>query len=229
MATYNTDLKIEDLQLSPDMKELPVIAKYDVAVRELLSQVFAGSVILAPSDRAFDLYIDQMKDKLRFPFISLFPSGGYTCINKNYPQSNIGNPIHRQAILYDNSTLEKIGRSSIMQNFYQVMYFDIPYSIECWSTNRIQALQLVQELAFWLKAQGQVLIKYKDSKFTANMTIQDNIQDSTSYTSYADLGNVYRFTLNINIEAPVFRTANYLNITKAEIELELRDGLEKED
>lgn len=231
MATTNLDFKVEDLRLSKDMKDLPVIAKYDVAVQELLAQVFAGSVILAPVDRAFDLYVGQQKDTIKFPFISLFPSGGYTRVNQNYPQSNIGNPAYRAAILRDNDTLEKIGQTPNMQNFYQVMYYNIPYSIECWSTNRIQALQLVQELSFWLQTQGEVLIKYKEHKFHANMTISDNIQDSTSYTSYSDLGNIYRFTLNISIEAPVFRTANYLNITKAELELELKDSInqEKED
>ena len=96
MATTKLDFGVEDLRLSKDLKDLPVIAKYDEAVKELLSQVFAGSVILAPADRAFDLYVGQYKSKLRFPFISLFPSGGYTRINKNFPQSNIGHPVYRQ-------------------------------------------------------------------------------------------------------------------------------------
>lgn len=232
MASTKLDLNVEDLRLSPDMKDLPVIAKYDEAVKELLSQVFAGNVILAPTDRAFDLHVSQAKDnKIRFPFISLFPQGGYTRTNKNYPLSNIGYPAHRAAVLYDNDTLQKKGTTKSMQNFHQVMYYNIPYSITCWSTNRIQALQLVQELAFWLQAQGQVLIKYKSNHYTANMTVSDTIQDATSYASYADLGNIYMFTLNISIEAPVFRTANYLNITKASLELTLKDAEEekKED
>lgn len=231
MALTNLDFNVEDLRLSKDMKDLPVIAKYDVAVQELLAQVFAGNVILAPADRAFDLYVGQQKETIKFPFISLFPSGGYTRVNRNFQQSNIGQPIHRAAILRDNNTLEKVGQTPLMQNFYQIMYYNIPYSIECWSTNRIQALQLVQELAFWLQAQGQVLVKYKEHNFTANMTVSEDIQDTTSYTSYSDLGNIYRFTLNISIEAPVFRTTNYLNIVKAELELELKDGnnQEKED
>lgn len=226
-----TDFKVEDLQLSNDMKDLPSIAKYDVALQELFEQVFAGSVILAPVDRAFDLYVGQQKDTIKFPFISLFPSGGYTRVNRNFQQSNIGNPIYRAAILRDDTTLEKKGQTPNMQNFYQVMYYNIPYSIECWSTNRIQALQLVQELLFWLQTQGQVLVKYKEHQYHANMTVSDDIQDSTSYTSYADLGNVYRFTLNISIEAPVFRTANYLNITKVDLELNLKDNInqDKED
>ena len=67
MATTKLDLNVEDLRLSPDMKDLPVIAKYDEAVKELLSQVFAGNVILAPADRAFDLHVGQAKDnKIRF-------------------------------------------------------------------------------------------------------------------------------------------------------------------
>ena len=224
MATTNLDFHVEDLRLSKDLKDLPVIAKYDEAVKELLSQVFAGNVILAPTDRAFDLHIGQAKDnKIRFPFISLFPSGGYRRTNKNFAQSNIGWPVNRAAILYDDDTLQKKGTTNNMQNFHQVMYYDIPYSITCWSTNRIQALQLVQELAFWLQAQGQVLIQYKDKQYTANLTVDDTIQDATSYASYADLGNIYMFTLNISIEAPVFRTANYLNITKASLELKLKD------
>lgn len=224
MGATKLDFTIEDLQLSPDMKDLPVIAKYDEAVKELLSQVFAGSVILAPADRAFELYVNQTEDKIHFPFISLFPvQSGYTRINRNYMQSNIGNPINRAAYLFNKDTLKKEGRTNLMQNFYQIQYFNIPYAIECWSTNRIQALQLVQELCFWLQSQGEVLVKYKEHQYTANMTISDTIVDNTAYSSYTDMGSIYRFTLNINIEAPVFRTQNYLNLTKGEIEITLKD------
>lgn len=231
MAATKLDFSIEDLQLSKDMKDLPVIAKYDEAVKELLSQVFAGSVILAPSDRAFELYVNQQNDKIHFPFISIFPSGGYTRVNRNFAQSNIGNPAMRAAYLYDNATLKKKGQTKLMQNFYQVQYYNIPYVIDCWSTNRIQALQLVQELCFWLQSQGQVIINYKQGKYTANLTVDNNIADNTSYTSYSDLGNIYRFTIAINIEAPVFRTQNYLNISKGILELNLKDDeeLETED
>ena len=227
MAATKLDFSIEDLQLSKDMKDLPVIAKYDEAVKELLSQVFAGSVILAPSDRAFELYVNQQNDKIHFPFISIFPSNsGYIRVNKNYAQSNIGNPINRAAYLYDNSTLKKTGQTNLMQNFYQVQYYNIPYVIDCWSTNRIQALQLVQELTFWLQSQGQVLINYKEGQYTANLTTDGTIADNTSYTSYSDLGSIYRFTISINIEAPIFRTQNYLNITKGQLEITLKDNID---
>lgn len=224
MATTKLDFSIEDLQLAKDMKDLPVIAKYDEAVKELLSQVFAGSVILAPSDRAFELYVNQQEDKIHFPFISIFPANtGYTRVNRNFAQSNIGNPVNRAAYLYDDDTLKKKGRTNLMQNFYQVQYYNIPYVIDCWSTNRIQALQLVQELMFWLQSQGEVLISYKNNHYTANLTIGDTIIDNTSYTSYSDLGSIYRFTIAINIEAPVFRTQNYLNITQSQLEIKLKD------
>ena len=227
MAATKLDFSIEDLQYNNSMKDLPTIAKYDEAVKELLSQVFAGNVILAPSDRAFELYVNQENDKVHFPFISIFPSNtGYTRINKNFAQSNIGNPIHRAAYLYDNDTLKKKGQTNLMQNFYQVQYYNIPYTIDCWSTNRIQALQLVQELCFWLQSQGQVLIKYRENYYTANLIADDNIIDNTSYASYSDLGSIYRFTINIAIEAPVFRTQNYLNVIKGNLEVTLKDDTE---
>ena len=76
---------------------------------------------------------------------------------------------------------------------------------------------------FWLQSQGEVLIQYKDKRYTANLTIGDTIEDNTSYISYSDLGSIYRFTIAINIEAPVFRTQNYLNITKSQLEVKLKD------
>ena len=230
MGATKLDFSIEDLQLSPSMKDLPIIAKYDEAVRELLSQVFAGSVILAPQDRAFELYVNQEKDKVHFPFISIFPvQSGYIRVNRNYMQSNIGDPINRAAYLFNKDTLAKEGRTNLMQNFYQVQYYNIPYAIECWSTNRIQALQLVQELCFWLQSQGEVLVRYKDHNYTANMTVGDTIADNTAYNSYSDLGSIYRFTIQINIEAPVFRTQNYLNLTKGKLEINLKDDEENTD
>jgi len=221
--TTKTDFKIEDLQLSPDMKNLPIIARYDEALKTLLNQVFAGQVILAPYERAFELYVGQQKDKIHFPFISLFPNQGYTQVNQNYAQEHIGHPMYRFAPVYDDDTLEKKGYTEHQQNFYQTLYYNIPYQIECWSTNRIEALQLVQELVFWLKAQSEVLVIYKDFKFHANLTVAPQIADNSAYTSYADLGNIYRFTINISIEAPVFRTENYLNITSSELELKLKE------
>lgn len=223
MSVMKTDLSVEDLQLSKALKGLPVIAQYDEALKELLSQVFAGSVILAPTDRAFELFINQEGKELHFPFISVFPNGGYTRTHKNFALSNIGDPIRRSALIYDDATLKKLGTTKDMQNFYQVMYFDISYTIDCWSTNRIEALQLVQELEFWLQAQGEVKIKYREQEYTANMLVGDSIEDATAYTSYSDLGNIYRFSLVISIDAPVFRTQNYLNIKQADLELTLKD------
>ena len=223
MSVMKTDLQVEDLKLSKNLKGLPVIAQYDEALKELLSQVFAGSVILAPADRAFELYINQEGKDLHFPFISLFPASGYTRVYRNYAASNIGNPVNRFADIYDDVTIKKTGNVKTMQNFYQFLYFNIPYDIDCWSTNRIEALQLIQELEFWLQAQGEVKIKYKGHEYTANMMVDDSINDSTAYTSYSDLGNIYRFSIRISIDAPVFRTQNYLNITNANLELELKD------
>lgn len=226
MATTLLNTHVEDLQLSEDLTHLPMIAMYDEAFKKLISQVFAGQVILAPQERAFDLYINQTKDdKIKFPFISLFPLGNYTRIHKNFAASHIGERINRQAIIYDNDTIEKKGNNKLMQNFYQLLYFDIPYQLVCWSNNRIQALQLVQELMFWLDTQGQVLVQYKDNKYTANLTIDNKILDNTGYTDYANLGNIYRFIITINIQAPVLRTQNYLNINKVPFELKLQDDI----
>lgn len=218
-----TDLKIEDLQLSPNLKDLPMLGKYDEAVKQLLKQVFAGKVILAPYERAFELFITQEKETIKFPFISLFPVRGYRMTNRNFAQAKIGNPVYRQAQLYNSDTLSKEGVSNTMQNFYQYLCFDILYQIECWSTNRVEALQLVQELMFWLTAQGQVLVSYKEHKMTCNLSIDDSITDNSTYTDYENIGNIYRFTIEITIEAPVFRTQNYLNITSAEMVIEMKE------
>lgn len=223
MAVTETDLKIEDLELSEDLKGLPVLAQYDEALKTLLSQVFAGGVILAPTDRALELYINQQGKDIHFPFISIFPSGGYARRDKNYALSNVGAPINRLAKLYEDDTLKFKGYSENMQNFYQVQYFDISYEMVCWGNNRTQALQLVQELCFWLQSQGEVLIKYRGKTYRANLTLQDTITDNSSYVTYSDIGNIYLFSFQINIIAPVFRTQNYLNITSTDITLDLKD------
>lgn len=218
-----TDLKVEPLELDKDMKKYPMLARYDEGLRKLISQVFAGKVILAPSDRAFDLFIDQSKSTLRFPFISMFPSNGYTRTNKNFSASNIGQAVYRAARVFDDTTLRQVGNAATMQNFYQYMYFDIPYQIDCWSSNRMEALQLIQELMFWLTAQGQVKVIYSDNILTCNLTLSDVITDNSTYTEYENIGNLYRFTLTINLEAPVLRTTNYLNITNSELTLHLEE------
>lgn len=224
MAATKTDLQVEDLKLSEEMNKFPMLARYDLGMQELFSQVFAGQVILAPAERAFELFVDQSKEKLKFPFISLFPVNGYTRNLRNFAASNIGQPVYRQAPIYDDDTLKYKGQSLVMQNFYQLLYFDIPYQIECWSIDRSEALQLVQELMFWLTSQGQIKVSYKGNTLTCNITIDDTITDNSTYTEYANIGNLYRFTLTITVNAPVLRTTNYLNITNADLTVDLEKG-----
>lgn len=223
MAGYQTDLKVEKLELSEETRKLPMLAKYDEGLRSMINQVFAGEVILAPSDRAFELYIDQSKGNLKFPFISIFPSDGYTRVAKNFGASNIGQAIYRQAKMYDDVTLKHTGQTSSMQNFHQYMYFTIPYTIDCWGTNRYEALQLVQELMFWLLAQGQVKVIYGDGSLTCNLTVNDLIVDSSQYTEYENIGNLYKFTITVTVDAPVIRTTNYLNILRTDLELNMEE------
>lgn len=224
MSAMKTDLPVEELELSEEMKDLPMLEKYDSGIKKLIEQVFSGSVILAPYDRAFDLFIGQKNEKISFPFISLFPTQGYTLSNKNFSATNIGKPLYRAAHIYNDDTLAYEGQSATMQNFLQYYYFTIPYQLECWSTSRKQALQLVQELVFWLKAQGQIKVKYRDKEFNTNLVIDDTIQDNSTYVEYADIGNLYRFTFNIQIDAPIIRTTNYLNISTAELSIDMKEG-----
>lgn len=223
MGAMKTDLPVEELELSEEMKDLPMLQKYDSGMQKLIEQVFAGSVIFAPVDRAFDLFIGQKKDKIRFPFISLFTTNGYTLSNKNYSATNIGKPVYKQAIIYNEDTLKYQGKSPVMQNYVQYYYFNIPYQIDCWSTSRKQALQLLQELLFWLKSQGQIKVKYKEHTFNVNLVVDDNIQDNSTYIEYADMGNLYRFTFLVQIDAPVLRSTNYLNITSAEFTIDMKE------
>ena len=223
MGAMKTDLPVEELELNEEMKDLPMLQKYDSGVQRMIEQVFAGSVIFAPVDRAFDLFIGQKKEKIRFPFISLFPTNGYTLTNKNYQATNIGKPLYKAAHIYNDDTLEYEGQRATLQNYLQYYYFTIPYQIDCWSTSRKSALQLVQELVFWLKSQGQVKVKYREHEFKVNLILDDNIQDSSTYVQYADIGNLYRFTFMIQLDAPIIRTTNYLNITKADIEIDMKE------
>ena len=66
MGAMKTDLPVEELELNEEMKDLPMLQKYDAGVQRMIEQVFAGSVIFAPVDRAFDLFIGQKKEKIRF-------------------------------------------------------------------------------------------------------------------------------------------------------------------
>ena len=177
---FTTDLHIEELQLSDKLKGLPMLAKYDEAFKTLIEQVFAGSVILAPYERAFELFITQKKEDIKFPFVSIFPQQGYKIIANNFAQTNIGHSINKQAPIYDPDTLRRKGTSDSMQNFYQVINFDITYQLECWSTDRIEALRLVQEFLFWFKSQGQVLVSYRGKTYGCNMKLSDTIMDNSS-------------------------------------------------
>lgn len=150
----------EEHTVASGLDKIPHLQRYDEAFKELLSQVFAGEVVLSPSDEFFANYKRTEKD-VRLPAISLFPNQSYEINDQNsFASYQVGHQLMAKMPVVDTDTNTVTNESLYMSKNVQALYIDIEYEIAVWSTLRSEALQVIQELMFWLYNQQEVVITY---------------------------------------------------------------------
>lgn len=143
-----------------NVDKIPHLERYDEAFRELLKQSFAGSVVLSTSEEFFKNYRRTEKD-MKLPAISIFPQPEYEINDQNnFASYQVGHQFKSRVPVVDTDTNKIKDESLYMSKNIQALYIDIEYEIAVWSTLRSEALQIVQELIFWLYNQQEVKITY---------------------------------------------------------------------
>ena len=201
---------------------------YHNAIKDLIKQVYNGTVIYEPSNVAFEYALNQTKNKIKFPMISIYHDS-----DMEVDTSRTTFPSYKRCTLLENhikvfddnmkdtgKTNEKISKS--VQNLYITM----KYIFDVYGTDRISTEQATQELLFWLYDNQQVQIKYMGRVLYFTFDISPNIVDNTDLVEYHSNGKLYRMSIAVSTHIALFRSVDYFNALNPEIEITV--GTEKE-
>lgn len=211
-------------------------SSFHQAVKDALSSVFLGNVILEPVDTAFDYAIKQSGNNLTFPFISIYPAPNIeiSSKNNNYYAIKNGAPMYTEVPVY-NEQGEYVDSTNKVRKNVKNLYINIEYQIDIWSTDRQSVEEVTQELLFWLYETRELKVKYYGKELIFTFVVGDNIVDNSDLLNYETNNKLYRMTLNILVTGSLFRTENYFNVLETKINIsyleneEVKDDTKSED
>lgn len=194
---------------------------YSEALKDLIREVYNGTVIYEPADAAFEYALNQTKNKIQFPMIAIYHDNDIEIdMSKNsFPSYKRGKLFENAITVYDDNmkntgkTNEKISKS--VQNLYITM----KYIFDVYGTDRISTEKATQELLFWLYDNQQISIKYQGRVLNFTFDISPNIVDNTDLSSYHSNGKLYRMSIAISTHTALFRSVDYFNALNPEIEI----------
>ena len=193
---------------------------YHNAVKDLIGSVFSGQVVLESTETAYDNAIKQVKGKMEFPFISVYPAPtiNFDLSKNSFPSYHLGSPMLKELPIYD-----KHGELLEINDNYaknaKTLYINIEYQIDVWAVNRQSAEEVVRELVFWFYENQEVSVNFYGEPLTFTFIVGDNIQDNTDLVNYESNNKIYRFTTNIALSTAIFRTENYFTVKKPSIDI----------
>lgn len=195
---------------------------YHEALQKLLKSVFSGPVVLESTESAFDNAIKQIKGKMSFPFISLYPMPTIAMDNSknSFPGYHLGAPMFTELPIYDKHG-EYEGTDDNYAKNVKTLYINIEYQIDVWAIDRQSAEEVVRELMFWLYENQELSINFYGQPLIFTFTVGDSIQDNTDLVNYESNNKIYRFTLNIALSTAIFRTENYFTVKKPDFDIRL--------
>lgn len=196
-------------------------SKYGEAFKNLISEVFNGSIIMEPVNTAFQYATKNTDDNIKLPLISFYPDNTITLDKKNnaMPSYQEGMQFENPMNIYNEDGSFKESNNRLAKNA-EFLYIIIGYQIDVWGTNRLDTEQVMQELIFWLHQNQQVETKYQNVPLTFTFELGNNIIDNTDLVAYQNNGKLYRYTYNIAIHAAILRSENYFTVLHPNITVE---------
>lgn len=193
---------------------------YHEAVKKLIKSSFSGQVVLEEVDAAYDNAIKQVKGKLQFPFISLYPTPTIEFENSknSFPSYNRGSEMFTQVPVFDEYGNYKGSDDKVAKNV-KSLYINIEYQIDVWAIDRQTAEEVIRELMFWFYENQELSVTFYGQPLTFTFTVGNNIQDNTDLVNYESNGKIYRYTTNILLSTAIFRTENYFTVHKPKIDM----------
>ena len=190
------------------------------ALQKLIKSVFSGNVVLESVESAYDNAIKQIKGKMTFPFISIYPLPTIEFDNSknSFPSYHLGSPMFKEIPIYD-----KHGEFLETDNNYaknvKTLYINIEYQIDVWAVDRQSAEEVIRELMFWFYENQEVSVNFYGEPLIFTFTVGNNIQDNTDLVNYESNNKIYRFTTNIALSTAIFRTENYFTVKKPQVDI----------
>lgn len=193
---------------------------YHEAVKKLIQESFSGQVVLEQVDTAYDNAIKQVRGKLQFPFISLYPTPTIEFDNSknSFPSYNRGNDMFTEVPIFDDYGNFKGSDKKVAKNV-KSLYINIEYQIDVWAIDRQTAEEVIRELMFWFYENQELSVTFYGQPLTFTFTVGNNIQDNTDLVNYESNGKLYRYTTNILLSTAIFRTENYFTVLKPNVDI----------
>ena len=193
---------------------------YHEAVKKLIQSSFSGQVVLEQVDTAYDNAIKQVKGKMKFPFISLYPTPTIEFENSknSFPSYNIGSQMFTRVPVFDDYGNYTGSDNRVAKNV-KSLYINIEYQIDVWAIDRQTAEEVIRELMFWFYENQELSVVFYGQPLTFTFTVGNNIQDNTDLVNYESNGKIYRYTTNILLSTAIFRTENYFTVQKPKIDI----------
>ncbi len=204
---------------------------YHNALKDLISSVFSGPVVLESTDAAYDNALKQIKGKMTFPFISLYPLPTLEFDNSknSFPTYHIGSPMYKELPLYDDYGEYKGTDDNYAKNV-KTLYINIEYQVDVWAVDRLSAEEVIRELMFWFYENQELSVNFYGEPLIFTFTVGNTIQDNTDLVNYESNNKIYRFTTNVLLSTAIFRTENYFTVKKPSIDIKynMSEGNEEE-
>ena len=193
---------------------------YHEAMIGLIKSVFSGPVVLESVESAYDNAIKQIRGKMTFPFISIYPLPTIEFDNSknSYPSYHLGSPMFKEVPIFDKHG-EYEGSDDNYAKNVKTLYINIEYQFDVWAVDRQTAEEVVRELVFWFYENQEVSVNFYGKPLIFTFTVGNNIQDNTDLVNYESNNKLYRFTTNIGLSTAIFRTENYFTVKKPNIEI----------
>lgn len=193
---------------------------YHEALKKLIQSVFSGQVVLESVDTAYDNAIKQVRGKLQFPFISLYPTPTIELENSknSFPGYHIGNKMYTEVPVFDEYGNYTGSDNKVAKNV-KSLYINIEYQIDVWAIDRQTAEEVIRELMFWFYENQELSVTFYGQPLTFTFTVGNNIQDNTDLVNYESNGKIYRYTTNILLSTAIFRTENYFTVQKPKVDI----------
>ena len=205
-------------------------SNYHNALIKLIKSVFSGPVVLESTESAYDNAIKQIKGKMSFPFISIYPLPTIEFDNSknSFPSYHLGGPMFKEVPIFDKHGAFTGSDDNYAKNV-KTLYINIEYQIDVWAVDRLSAEEVIRELMFWFYENQEVSVNFYGEPLIFTFTVGTTIQDNTDLVNYESNNKIYRFTTNIALSTAIFRTENYFTVKKPNIDITLMDNIREEN
>lgn len=196
-------------------------SKYGDALKELIKQVFNGTVIYEPSDVSFEYALNQTKNNIKFPLISIYHDNTIQLDKQkiSFPSYRRGKLFENKITVFDDNMKDTGEKNEKISKSVQNLYITLNHILDVYGTDRISTERATQELLFWLYENQQIKIKYYGQELNFTFDINPNIIDNTDLVQYHSNGKLYRMSIVISSNVALFRSVDYFNVLDPRIEI----------